>query len=154
LWVQPLPAWQPAAAGVAAGCGDSTGTNGVTIADLVGDWTATKIEYQNQANTSQTFDIIGIGAELDVSVTSNGNFTGTLREFALAPVETVTGQIIISGGSLTLDFDDVDREDISGTFVLAGNRITLNGTENITFDFTLSGATGVPANIELVLMRQ
>jgi hypothetical protein len=148
------------AAAVAAGCGDSaTGSNGVTIADLVGEWNATKFEYTNQANASQVVDLMQFGAALNITVAGTGAFAGTFRETAVSPTDNITGTIEISGSTMTLTFTappEFVGDPISGSFDLAGDVLTLNATSGVDFDFSVIGGDpgDVPADLELVMQRQ
>ena len=154
------------AATFAVGCSDNdgTGSNGVTVEDLVGTWTATKLEFTNQANTDQHFDIIsGALGSLTITVTSNGSFSGTFAQCglpSLCPEQDAAGTIALSGNTGTLTFTAPAEfdEPISGTFTLTTGDpdvLTLNATSGLEFDFSIIGGDPgeVPANLELVMER-
>ena len=150
------------AAAFAVGCSDSTGPDDdVTIGDLGGTWTATEFTYTNQADLDQSVNLMLFGLELTITVTSGGNFTGTLQQTAVSPVVSVSGTMAISGNTMTLTFTapaDFD-EPMSGTFTLATGGdpdvLTMNATSGVDFDFSIIGGDPgeVPANVTLEMER-
>ncbi len=57
------------AGAVTLACGDSTG---ITVQDLVGDWSATQYRYINAADTTQQVDVISLGASFTLTVVADG----------------------------------------------------------------------------------
>jgi hypothetical protein len=149
------------AAAFAVGCSDSTGSNGdVTVGDLVGTWTATEFTYTNQADRTEQANMMNFGLELVITVTSGGNFTGTLKETAVSPVVSVSGTIAISGSTMTLTFIQPPSfdEPISGAFTLdTGDPdvLAMTATSGVDFDFGLIGGDPgeVPADLFLEMER-
>jgi hypothetical protein len=62
-------------------------------------------------------------------------------------------QLTVSGHTLTSTPAEASRPVRHYTFVHEGDSITLTDTDG-EFDFTLSGADPVPANVVVVLQRQ
>jgi hypothetical protein len=53
-------------AALLAGCGDDDPTDvdqGLTLDDLVGSWISTSVTFTNNANPSETFDLVAAGDE-------------------------------------------------------------------------------------------
>jgi hypothetical protein len=136
-------------AAVVVGCGDSTEPD-VTVADLVGTWSATQFSVTDESGTIGPLNLISLGGGLVITVAANGSFTGTFRATALSAETSVAGSITIQQGMLTLSFTDGLDEPISGDFVLGNNRLTITGT-GLTVDF--EGQTIPAATVILVLER-
>lgn len=66
--------WGTAALAVA--CGEDEG--GVTVADLVGTWTATRLEFTNRANAAQKIDLAPLGLSFTLVVAPGGRYTVTM----------------------------------------------------------------------------
>lgn len=116
---------------------------GVTIADLVGTWRATKLEFTNKANTAQKVDLVPLGAQLTIVVESSGRAISTFSFQGSTSVDT--SQIAIRGDTLLIDGE-------RAVFVLSGNTLTLTDNEE-EFDFNQDG-TQDPAILVAVLVRQ
>jgi hypothetical protein len=142
---------------VALGCGDSTGSTEVTLADLVGTWTADQFEFTNQANTAQRFDVVANGGSFEVTVAANGTITGSF-DF-IVDDGTIDGTISVGGGVITfINTDVVPPDTLSfGNFVLAEDVLTLTDT-NQEFPFGMltvpPDPTPLPASLAVVLNRQ
>ncbi len=139
------------------GCGDSSEPEVVTIADLVGSWTATSMLFTSQANPSLMLDLINpfVGGHLSITIAADGSFQGTFRESSQAAEESVSGTIAIQGNTITITFVQGLDEDVSGTFTLVGDVLTVSGTFQ-EFDFTPTDGVDdpEPADLVLVLQRQ
>ncbi|MDH3458095.1 MAG: hypothetical protein OER90_14745 [Gemmatimonadota bacterium] len=134
---------------LSVGCGESTEPV-VTVADLVGTWSATQFSVTDESGTIGPVNLINLGGSLVITVASNGNFTGTFRATALSAETAVAGSITIQQGTLTLAFTDGLDEPISGSFVLGNDRLTITGM-GLTVDF--EGQTIPSATVILVLER-
>lgn len=121
-------------------CGEAAG---VTIADLVGTWNATKLEFTNKANSAQKIDVVPLGAQLRIVVEPSGRAISTLSFQGQTSVDT--SQIVIRGDTLVVD----DRRLL---FTLSGNTLTITDN-NESFDFNQDGAEE-PATLLAVLLRQ
>lgn len=139
---------------LAIGCSDSStdpGTDGgVSVADLVGSWTASSHTFTNNANSSESYDIIANGGETRTTVLTGGGARIWI-EFGTFSDEWDV-QLSISGTTLTATPAEATRETVSWTFALVGNTLTLTRSDS-EFDFTLTGAAGVPATEVIVFVR-
>jgi len=135
-------------------CGDSNEPDVTTVADLVGAWTATKFEVTDPSGTvlPVPVDLVGpfVGGSLDITISSNGSFTGTFRLPLGSNPEPVAGTISIQGNVLTIDFTTGLDDPISGQFVLNGDVLTVTGTN---LSFTYLGETITGASVILVMER-
>ena len=139
---------------VAAGCSDSDNAAGpeeITIADLVGSWTASSQLYTNNADTNERFDLVAAGGETRVTVLSHGGARTwvTLGTFS----DEWDAQLSISGNTLTSNPVEASRPVRTWTFSLVGDVLTLTDA-NSGFDFTLAGGDGIPATEVVTLARQ
>lgn len=136
-----------------AGCGgdDPVEPDVVTIADLVGSWTASSVLHTDKANPAQLFDIVAAGGETRTTVLQGGGARTwvTLGTFS----DEWDAQLAINGNTLTSTPAEASRGMRSYTFTLVGNTLTLTN-DNATFDFTLSGAAEVPTTEVTVFVRQ
>ncbi|GBD32291.1 hypothetical protein HRbin33_01255 [bacterium HR33] len=135
-----VAAFLGAAAILAAACGETTG---ITIADLVGTWNATKLEFTNKSNPLQKVDVVPLGARLTIVVEPSGRAISTFSFQDFSDVDT--SQIVIRGDTLLVD----DRRLL---FTLSGNTLTITDN-NESFDFNQDGAEE-PATLLAVLLRQ
>lgn len=143
------------AALLAIGCSESSTDpdpdGGVTVADLVGSWTASSHTFTNNANSSESFDVVANGGETRTTVLSGG---GHRTWFELGDFsDEWDAQLSISGTTLTSTPAEATRETVSWTFTLVGNTLTLTRSDS-EWDFTLSGAAGVPATEVVVFVKQ
>jgi hypothetical protein len=136
-----------------SGCGDSSPAepDGITIADLVGSWSASSVLFTNQANPSQQFDIIALGGELRVTVLQSGGARTWLDVGDVS--DEWDAALTLSGTQLTSTPVESTRPTRHYAIELSGNVLTMTSTD-ASFDFTLSGATGTPATEVTVLVRQ
>lgn len=137
-----------------AACSDSDGSTGpeeVTIADLVGSWTASSQVYTNNANSSQVFDIIAAGGETRTTVLDHGG-ARTWVTFGTFSDEW-DAQLTVSGNTITSTPVEASRGTRTWTFTLSGNLLTLTDA-NSSFDFTLSEAAGVAATEVVSFVKQ
>ena len=161
-----------AIAGLAVACGDDpipgvTGNGGTTVADIAGAWTASQFEYTMVAPPSTALDLIALTGEATVTAAADGSYNGTLLLPGAPGAAPFSGDITISGSSLTLGFDmltvigpiTLDPADPFefDSFTLSGNQLTLSASV-AEFDFTL-GLCGtatcpeVPATLVIILNR-
>lgn len=119
---------------------DSTPENSLKLSDLQGSWIATSLLQTNNANTSESFDLVLNGAEVRYTMLAGGG-TRTWIDFGDFQDEwDAQGSLV--GNILTM----TPVEAIRGVNVFLvekqGNIITLTNT-NDSFDFTLSEETPV-----------
>jgi hypothetical protein len=134
----------------ACGSDSTTEPDAVTIADLVGTWKATSVLFTNQANPAQQFDIVVAGGELRSTVLNHGG-ARTWIEFGDFSDEW-DAQLSVSGSQLTSTPVEVTRPTRRYTIEMDGNRLTMTSSD-ASFDFTLTGATAVPATEVIVYVR-
>jgi hypothetical protein len=125
---------------LALACGEATG---VTIADLVGTWNATKLEFTNKANPAQKVDLVPLGAQARLVVEPSGRAITTFSFQGSTEVDT--SQIVIRGDTLLVDGRRV-------LFTLSGNTLTLTFNDE-SFDFNQDG-TPEAAILLAILRRQ
>ena len=139
---------------VVAACSDSDtsmGPDEITLADLVGSWTASSHVYANNANPGEAFDLIAAGGETRTTVLHNGG-ARTWITFGTFSDEW-DAQLSISGNTLTSDPVEASRQVRTWALSLAGNLLTLTDATS-SFDFTLAGGDGVSATEVVVFARQ
>ena len=88
-------------------CSDSNEPDVVTVADLVGTWTATRLQVTDPGGTVLPIpvDLVGplVGGSLEITVAASGSFTGSFRASAGSQSIPVAGTVSISGNTLTID---------------------------------------------------
>ncbi len=100
------------------------------MADLAGNYTATKFEYTMVDPPNASLDLIALTGELTVNIATDGSFTASLINPLAPPELSFTGNIKISGTTLTLTVSDTVT-DVS---------VVILPEEHFVFDFfTLSG---------------
>ena len=142
------------AAVLSAGCGDSSpaeAPDGITMADLVGSWKASSALFTNQANASERFDIVAVGGELRATILDGGRARTWIDVGPLS--DEWDAQLTLNGNELTATPAEASRPTRHYTVELSGNQLTLTSND-ASFDFTLSGAPGVPATEVDVFVRQ
>ena len=131
--LQRFPLVLPLVAALAAGCGsDTIGPNDLTVDDLVGTWTVTKLEYTSDANRGTSKDLIkDNGATGTITVNANGTYTYTLT--APGPIsQTTTGTFTVQNGAV-ID-SPTGQAPHTTTVTRTGDTITIVD-ESVTFDF-------------------
>ena len=137
-----------------AACSDSdkaTGPDEITIADLVGSWTAASLVFTNNADPGQTFDVVAAGGETRMTVLDHGGarIWFTLGDFS----DEWDAQLGLSGNTLSATPAEATRSARAWTVSLDGNVLTLTD-ENASFDFTLNGGAEIPVTEVVVFVRQ
>ena len=136
------------------GCGDDDPValvdEGITIADLVGSWTATSNTYTNNANAAETFELISNGGEVRVTVLADGG-TRTWVDFDTV-LDEWDSAATVNGATITSVPVEAGRPTRVWTFTLVNGILTLTDATS-EWDFTLSGATPVSATEVVVLVR-
>jgi hypothetical protein len=107
--------------------------------------------YTDKANPAQLFDIVAAGGETRTTVLQGGGARTwvTLGTFS----DEWDAQLAISGTTLTSTPAEASRGVKNYTFTLDGNVLTLTNA-SASFDFTLTGAAGVPTTEVTVFVRQ
>jgi len=134
-----------------SGSDKAAGPDEITIADLVGSWTASSLTFTNNGNPGQKLDLIALGGENRMTVLDGGR-ARTWLEFGTFSDEW-DAQLTISGNTLTSQPAEASRGVQTWTFSLEGNVLELSDTSS-EFDFTLAGGDAVPATLVVVLIRQ
>ena len=119
------------------------------VSPLVGDWSATAMVVTSVANPDVAPELIALGASFTLNVQSSGQYTAILIYAQQASTEI--GFLSVSGNVVTMTHSFPDTKTTSATYVLAGNRLTLDGDTD--FDFNLDG-TSEPAVAHFELERR
>ena len=118
-----------------AGCGDSIGPDSTpeeVAAAIAGTWNATSYVFTNDANSSETFDLLANGGSLSLTFTADGQFSGSFT--APGESETFGGTYVAQGTNLIIT-DAVDPNDVETiAFTLSGSTITLTLDDDFDFD--------------------
>lgn len=136
-----------------AGCGSDDPVDvdtPVTVADFVGSWNASSHVFTNAANSSESFDPVAAGGETRTTILTGGG-TRTWVEWGTY-MDEWDAQISISGNTVTSVPVETTRETRVWTFTLEGSVLTLTRTDS-AFDFTSTGAPGVPATEVVTFVR-
>lgn len=123
----------------------------ITIDDLVGSWKASSTVFTNNSNPAQVIDLISLGGELRFTMLDNG---GVRTWFSIDTIsdEWDSQAVITNSNILTLTPVETDRGTNTYDFVLDNNTLELTNN-NDSFDFTLSGASEVPATSVTIFNR-
>jgi len=134
-----------------SGCGgDSpTAAAGLTIGDLVGSWIATSDTHTNNANSSETFDLVAEGGEVRFTMLSGGD-TRIWVELDTF-MDEWDSAVTLSGTTLTVDPVEAARSTEVFEITLVGDVLTMTNVDS-EFDFTLSSATPVSTTEVLVFV--
>lgn len=130
-----MTTWRTAAllglGGLLVGCGENP--TELTLQNLAGTWSATKLEWTDNSN-GNTFDLIANGGSFTIIVQETGAYTATFK-LPGVPTETLTGTIVITGDLLEIvDDSDPSRTITATTFTFTGDTITFTDPSN-SFDF-------------------
>ncbi len=132
------------------GCGDSIGADSTPeeVAEaLAGTWNATSFVFTNDANSSETFDLLADGGSFSVTFTTGGQFSGSST--LGGGTETLSGTYVVQGTNLIItDTGETESETIA--FTLSGNTLTL--TQDDEYDFN-DDDVDVSATLVIVLQR-
>ena len=138
-----------------AGCGDDDPTgssdDALTIEDFVGSWTGTSLVFTNNANPSESVDVIAEGAAAVRFTVLTGGGTRTWVD-AGADSDEWDALVSISGNTMTSVPAESSRPTRTYTFTFVGGVLTLTDT-NSEFDFTDTDATPVSATEVATFVR-
>jgi hypothetical protein len=129
-------------------CSDAgTEPDGFAIADLAGSWESTAFSVTSQADASLSFDLIGGGGAVNVSIQPSGNFTGTAvipgvlignPEMGVLTVPLAGVMRLMEGDRLRIDFiPEIPPifTTMDPAFTLSGNSMTIvDDTADFDFD--------------------
>jgi hypothetical protein len=129
------------------GCSDGTVTANASVADLVGDWTATRFQVTNKSNPTQSPELIhDLGAQFTLDVQPSGQYTAILA-YQGTPI-TELGTLTIDQGDLVFEVTYPASDTNRSRLTLAGRHMTLDG--DTEFDFNNDGKPdAATAHIEL-----
>lgn len=146
--------------GLVAGCGDPTGDDGPTLADLAGTWNASQMLWTEKViGKRRSFNFIESGGAIALSIDSDGSVSGLGTSIRTGSF-TLTGRISVRRrGTLAADLHA--RNGTSGApalllprefaFTLFGGTLTLSNLAT-AFDFALDGSPE-DATLVIVLRR-
>ncbi len=126
---------------VVTACG---GPTELTVENLEGVWNAAQYIYTNQANSSETVDIITLGASLQVTVAADGTVSSLFRD-SQGGTSSDSGNLNTDGTRITLAGVVYDAELSASTLMLQNDASA--------YDFDSDG-TDDPASLEIRLSRQ
>ncbi|KPK79781.1 MAG: hypothetical protein AMS25_11390 [Gemmatimonas sp. SM23_52] len=133
--------------GAALACGgDGVGPS---ADEVVGTWTATKVEYVSVSQPVQTIDLIAEGGTGTLAFSAAGTYLFTLEPID-TPGQVDTGAWELDGDILTMWPRGTNFE-MRFDVVLSGNRLTLSGGD-AQFDFD-GDHEADDAKLYLVLVR-
>ena len=123
----------------------------VTIDDFVGSWNATSYVVTNNSDPSVELNLIALDAEFRFTMLEKGRvrtwFTlGTYSDEWDSQAElTDNGTLVLTPAETARGVDTLD-------YVIDNNTLELTN-HNASFDFTLTGATEVPATSVMMFVR-
>ncbi len=124
--------------------------NTIKIDDIVGSWIATSAIHTNNANTSETLDIVAYGGEIRTTILDQGG-ARTWVEFGTFQDEW-DAQLTIDGDILTSTPQESSRPVQTLKIEFDGDTLVTTNT-NDSFDFTLSSMTPVSSTSEIRWIR-
>jgi len=130
-------------------------TPSITMSDLVGTWKASSAAFTNQANTSQQYDVVAEGGEVRTVILNDParSRTWVQMDTAVDVFDQWDSGLALNGTDLTVTPVETTRSTRHYTVKLVGDTLTLTSSDG-TFDFSLTGASGVAANEVDVLIKQ
>ncbi len=139
-------------------CGDSTGTDQVTLEDLVGTWNVIQLQWTRTDGAQETFDFMQVGGSITVTIGPNGAVTGSGTSLLTGDF-TLSGTVMVQGESIILTLGAEASNPNAPTltlpdmfsYTLTGNTLTLTSS-SATFDFGLDGIEE-PASVRFILQR-
>jgi len=142
--------WSCGGGGGNGGGSPASATPAPTLNDFVGSWKASSVKYTNQADPTQTFDLVAAGGEVRFTMLTGGG-TRTWVELGTFSDEW-DAQVSVSGATVTSVPVESTRPTVVSTYTMVGGLLTLTDM-SATFDFSLSGAPGVAATQVSVFAR-
>ena len=124
----------------------------VTINDIVGSWNATSYVLTNNSNSSEIFDLIANGGDLDFTMLKGGGVRTWISIGSFSD-EWDSQAKLTNSSTLVMTPVETARGVNTFEFVLENNTLELTNY-NDSFDFTLTGATEVPATSVVIFVRK
>ncbi len=118
------------------------------LPQMVGDWTATQVEFTSKLDAAK-IDLITLGGSLELSINALGRFRFTITE-PDGSVQTEEGIIIVEGSQLRAIEDNNNDEEVF-TYSISGNAFALRN-ENEEFDLNGDGVEEA-AVLDVLLQR-
>jgi hypothetical protein len=147
-------AWLLSVGALAAlGCGDDNnpaGPGSLTQADLVGTWSITKLEHQEHAPGTRTFDEIADGGgTATITIQANGDYTVVITNGS--DQETDTGNFEVTDEGVV---DTSEGQDVPGVWLMTLNGTTLTGENpSNSFDFDQDGSAEEEADLSVTMHK-
>jgi len=136
----------------AISCDKEEEESAITIQDLAGSWNATSSVFTNKSSADDVVDLIALGGELRFTMLEDGGVRTWLTLDSFSD-EWDSQTVITNSNTMTLTPVEVERGVNTFEFVLDNNTLKLTNN-NDSFDFTLSGATEVPASSVTIFERK
>ena len=124
---------------------------GITINDFVGSWKATSVVLTNNSNSSEVIDLISNGGELRFTMLEGGGVRTWLTIDSFSD-EWDSQAKLTNSSTIVLTPVEAARGVSTFGFVLENNTLQLTNS-NDSFDFTLTGATEVPATSVVMFVK-
>ncbi len=139
-------------AAVAAGCSDSTAPEDITLAALVGTWSATSATF-SEVGGSGFEDAIALGATMSITVGPSGSYSINVTVPFEDP-EVETGTLTVTGGVITATpTDPLEDPETIEIVSLSGDNLTLFFADE-EWDFTDDQIDNeTPATLTIVMRR-
>lgn len=128
---------------------EATPDDTVTMADFEGSWKATSSLLTNNANRSESFEMIANGGEIRFTAFADGRIRTWMTFGTFSDEWDSMGRI--SGDILTSTPAESTRPVNRFKFKIEGDKITLTN-EDTDWDFTLSGADPISATAVTVFV--
>ncbi len=123
----------------------------ITINDFVGSWKAISHVLTNNSNSNEVIDLIANGGELRFTMLEHGGVR-TWFIFDSFSDEWDSQTVLTNSNTIIVTPVEVDRGVNTFEFVLENNTLELTN-DNVSFDFTLTGASEVPATSVTMYLR-
>ena len=124
----------------------------ITINNFVGSWNATSYVLTNNSNSSEVIDLIANGGELRFTMLDGGGVRTWITVGSFSD-EWDSQAKLTNSSTLVLTPVEAARGVNTFEFVLENNTLDLTNY-NDSFDFTLTGATEVPATSVMIFVRK
>ena len=124
----------------------------ITINNFVGSWNATSYVLTNNSNSSEVIDLIANGGELRFTMLDGGGVRTWITVGSFSD-EWDSQAKLTNSSTLVLTPVEAARGVNTFEFVLENNTLELTNYTD-SFDFTLTGATEVPATSVVIFVRK
>ncbi len=110
-------------------------TEEVVFAAMAATWSGTKFEFTNNADASETYDVIANGGTLTLTITEAGRYSGAM--VMGEETEQISGTLQVQGENLVMVDDAEPNDPMTATYTLTATTLTLRFGD--AFDFNGDG---------------